>query len=137
MDYGKWITTDAGTAEASAQVTNFPVWAGVVHRVYIYFPAGQEGTHRLRIKHEGTALWPSYQLEHYAGDDCEINFREHYQLHRGLNLLQVESWNTDDNNDHTAFVSFSVLAEHELDPQREFFRNFMLLMRDLGIRGRR
>lgn len=133
MDYGKWITTPANTPISAKQVTNFKVWRGVVHRVFIYFPAGQEGTCRVQVFHGGRQVWPSYDGQYYSGDGFPINFRESYNLHKEVNILTVKTWNVDTVNDHTIFASFPLLPAEVLEPQKSFFESFNKFIKRLGF----
>ena len=133
MDYGKHITIAAGTAEASKTRTRFYMWAGVIHQVVVKFPSGQEGTARCNIFQGSVQLWPTYRGEYYAGDGGGEDFREEYELHRGLNIIDVYTWNLDATNDHTIWVSFKVGTMEMLNPQRTFFRRFEEFLKKLGV----
>ena len=133
MDYGKHITIAAGTAEASKTRTRFYMWAGVIHRVVVKFPSGQEGTARCTIYQGSVQLWPTYRGEFYSGDGSGEDFAEFHVLGRGLNIIDVYTWNLDATNDHTLWVSFKVMPEDVLNPQRTFFRRFEDFIKKLGM----
>lgn len=120
MFYVKEITTDANTAQGSPKESTVKVWAGVIHHVGIMFPQGPAGLLHVQIWHGGHQIYPSTELQDFAGNDETIRFNDNYQLHVGLNTLTIKTWNEDDTYPHKCRVRIGVLPMEVVAPHMMF-----------------
>ena len=133
MYYGKWITITKNTTAATAEVTLFKMWRGVVHNVLVYFPTGHKGLTHVKVDHGAIQLWPSYPNEWFSGDDVVYDFKEYLSLEHETNTFRVSCYNEDEAYDHKVFVAFAMMSADELDPQKSFFEKFTMFVRRLGL----
>lgn len=136
MFYVKEITTDADTARADSVETDRRVWAGVIHHVDVVFPAGCAGLLHVTIWHGGHQIFPSEELQDFAGDGETVSFKDHYKLIPGENLIRIKTWNEDDTFSHTCRVRIGVLPQKIVFPEYVFVdiaNSLRWLLRRIGV----
>lgn len=124
--------------ETSADSTNevkFKVWSGVIHQVSVMFPPGCASLLKVSIWHGGHQIYPSTELQYFAGDGETIPFRDHYKLHVGLNQITIKTKNEDTQYSHACRVRLGILPGWLLDPTGPFRRisgSLATLLRRIG-----
>ena len=135
MFYVEEISTDANTTRSAPKETHLRVWAGIIHRVEVYFPAGPSGLLHVQILHEGHQIYPANANQDFAADDVNIAFNDYYKLHVGLNRITIKTWNTDDTHDHICRVRLGVLPAWVVSPYEQFRKanaSLKTLLRRIG-----
>ena len=116
MWYQKEITISANTTEANAAETKLHVVRGVIHNVWVHFPAGCAGLARVQILEGLHQIAPTNTGQSFKGDGTDINYREHYELTNFPSWITIKTWNTDDTYDHTIVVGLGILKKEVLLP---------------------
>lgn len=119
--YSFSITTPANTAVTSKQKTTLKLEVGIIHKVQIRIPAGQQGLCHCYIQQGLHQIAPKNPGGDFHGDDEKIEYSEYYELKRGLTDLVVFTWNTDDTYAREIIVSLGILRKKYL-PQAYFER---------------
>jgi len=138
MFYVKAIETAADTARADSIETDRRVWAGVIHHVEIHFPPGCAGLLHVEIWHGGHQIYPSEELQDFAGDDETVIFDDFYELVPGDNLIRIKTWNEDDTFAHTCRVRIGVLPKNIIFPEyvfQDIAKSLRWLLRRIGVIG--
>lgn len=138
MFYVKDITTAANTTRAGSIETDRKLWAGVIHHVEVMFPPGCVGLLHVTIWHGGHQIYPSEELQDFAGDGETIQFDDFYKLVPGDNLIRIKTWNEDEQYDHTVRVRLGILPQEMVFPEYVFAdiaNSLRWLLRRIGVIG--
>ena len=126
-------TIAANTSEASAKHYKMRLPAEVIYRVLVQFHKGNGWKGRLRVRHEGSSLFPQTEKEAVTSDGEAIDFYTFFQLKEGQNLLDIYLWNTSTSTAHDVRITFFTLPFQILMPTskeigliEKFFKYFRL-----------
>lgn len=116
MWYQREITIPKNTTEINRTKTSIHAIKGIIHRVYIHFPAGCKGLARVRILEGKHQIAPSNAQESFKGDDTDLSYKEYYELTNFPTWITIETWNLDTAYNHTIVVGLGVLKKEILLP---------------------
>lgn len=134
MWYAKDITVAANTSRLNATRTTIKVWKGVIHRVWVLFPAGCAGLAHARVQHGLHSLVPSNPDAWLTGDNTAYNIRTWYELMKEHNIISIYTYNTDETYAHTLTIGLGILPKPILMPAFST-ESIIAAMRSLFRRG--
>ena len=124
------ITVTHGTAEATAEFTDFELAAGIIHQVDILFPVNANREIYVKLLDGGYQFLPSNPEDAIRANNTVISTREFYELLPGRNILTCQAWNTHGADDFLISINIGILPRRILQP----FSFRELLAAALGMR---
>jgi len=100
MIYGGTILTPANTLPAAPMVTVWPISAGMIYVLKLYFPPGSSGLLHAQIFDASYQAFPTTIGQSFSGDNIQFSFDETYDKNNPPWELRVVTWNTDTDYDH-------------------------------------
>lgn len=110
MDFAKYISTPAGTAETAPLITTLKLTKGRLTGGFLYFPSGPAGVLHFLARIGIHQILPFNSGENYRLDDVVIRFSLGIDLADPPYTVDLVTWNTSALYAHVLTVNF------ELDP---------------------
>lgn len=116
MIYSKLITTPANTPANTPLRTEIQLTRGVIHKVELEFPPGNQFLHRVQLIREGSFLFPTNPQGFFTSDGGIIAYRDYVEVSAEPLSLWVHSWNLDETYNHQVIIRLGVLRKKILTP---------------------
>ena len=116
MLHSKHITVLANTTEAAPNITRFRVNQGVIHTVWLTFPAGCVGLVKLRIFHEGHPFLPVEIDAYISGENFTFAFPVMYEITEPPEQITIQAWNEDELYQHKIDILFLIVDKSWIQP---------------------
>ena len=116
MIYSIAVTTPKNTPESAPLRTELPLEVGIIHKVELDFPSGNQFLHRVQMHRYGSYIFPKNAQGLFTADGFVISFRENVEITDDPRGIWIHSWNLDEDNDHTVLVRIGILPKAILTP---------------------
>lgn len=108
MKYTCTITIEKTHTSSSPAQGSITIPAGIIKNARIYFAAGVNGTNRVRVKLNGTQIFPADASQSYVLMTSPIEISDVYPNYTSNADLTVEGWADGANYPHRVMFTFDI-----------------------------
>jgi len=109
MLYSYNITIPANTLESAPTIQKIKLTWGYIHQIDFDIPMGAQNLVGVRIREGLHQLYPTNPAGYITGENVKISFKDFYWLNHTPYNLWIDTFNIDENYDHTIIVRIGVL----------------------------
>ncbi len=116
MIFSHNITTPANTPQETPLRTEIELTKGIIHKVELEFPVGNQFLHRVQLLREGSFMFPTNPQGYFTSEGNIISYREFVEIKDYPFSLWVHSWNLDETYAHSVILRLGVLKKRIIAP---------------------
>lgn len=116
MIYSTLITTPANTSADDPLWTEIKLTKGIIHKVELEFPVGNQFLHRVQLTREGAFIFPTNPQGFFTSEGGIISYREFVPIPDEPLSIWARTWNLDETYEHSVLIRLGVLRRKILAP---------------------
>jgi hypothetical protein len=133
MFYSVDVPVPANTPESAPVLQELKLTAGVINRIEVQCPAGNQALLKSQIYYHEHQAWPTNPDGSFSADDYVIAFDEYFPLDEEPYTVKIKAWNLSTKLPHTVTVRIGVIRPEDVEKSSGFVSGLKNLLRLIGI----